>query len=134
MSNTNQLKLNTSKTMTMQPAASEQLLLSEKIAKSLTKKIRPMTQGTFQEYLAAQANAPLEEDSPLEFAPNSPDPRFNHSSKLIVGIPAEVKKSEEELEKERARLRKQYLNNRAETVLFETKYGEIPQINYNEFC
>merc|ERR1711981_1257605 len=58
-----------------------------------------------------------------EEAPMSPDPRFNHNSKLISGLKSV--KSEQELQ----RLRKQYLGNRAETVLFENKFGEQPQIN-----
>merc|ERR1711981_1005213 len=56
-----------------------------------------------------------------EEAPMSPDPRFNHNSKLISGLKSV--KSEQELEQERQRLRKQYLGNRAETVLFENKFG-----------
>merc|ERR1712228_1001918 len=85
--------------------------------------------------LEEMANQPAQqEESMNDFAPMSPDPRFNHKSKIVPGLPMEIKQSEEELEQERARLRKQYLGNRAETVLFESKHGEITPINYNEYC
>ena len=100
------------------------------------KSTRPTSSGSFQDMLEQIANQPIIEEEPVkdDEAPQSPDPRCHHRSKLITGISKDIKENEEELEKERQRLRKLYLNNRAETVLYESKYGEIIPINYNEFC
>merc|ERR1739844_633546 len=108
--------------------------LGEPLHKTQTMQSRGMSTGSsFYDILERMANEPPKEESHDE-APLSPDPRFNHRSKLVTGICNNVKQSEEELEAERQRLRKNYLNNRAETVLFEQKYGEQTPINYNEFC
>merc|ERR1719498_274919 len=101
------------------------------IAQSFNSKNRSSTQQSDNWMdLLIQMDIKQKEPKPiLEEAPMSPDPRFNHNSKLVTGL--KNVQTEEELEKERQRLRKQYLGNRAETVLFENKHGEIPQINYN---
>merc|ERR1712110_169243 len=78
------------------------------------------------------ANKPVEEENQgdMEEAPLSPDPRFNHNSKLVTGICK--MQTEDEIEKERERLRKQFMVNRAETVLLKEKHGvELTPVNYN---
>merc|ERR1719473_289399 len=80
------------------------------------------------------ANKPAEEEKePEESAPDSRDPRMNHRSKIVQGLPQDL--SEADLEAERQRLRESYLYRRAATVCYEKQYGcEPPQLNYNEFC
>ena len=99
---------------------------------------RPQTNSFKEREAAIQARSEMvSRMSDFEIAdqaPESPDPRCHHRSKLIIGNENEVKQSEEEREKEFARLRKQYLHNRAATVLHEQKFGESHSINYNEFC
>merc|ERR1712032_196883 len=127
------LKIQLHSAKTVQQSNSSQAL-NEPLHKSQTEKSRLTSTGSsFYDILEQMANAPAEQDD-QDMAPMSPDPRFNHTSKLVSGICATKKQSEEELEAERQRLRKQYLANRAETVLFEQKYGEVIPINYNEFC
>ena len=81
------------------------------------------------------ANKPIEEEvlEQKEEAPESPDPRMNHRSKLVRGLSKDL--SAQDLELERKRLREAYMGLRAESVLHEKKFGREPKkINYNEFC
>merc|ERR1719387_3343020 len=82
-------------------------------------------QKSWMDVLAEMADKPIQEAQPTEedSAPMSPDPRCNHRSKLVTGLPQQLKDSQTELEKERERLRSNYLHRRAETTLFEQKYG-----------
>ena len=80
------------------------------------------------------ANKPVvEEAQEAEQAPDSPDPRMNHRSKLVRGLSKDL--SANDLEEERKRLRENYMGFRAESVLHEKKFGSEPKkINYNEYC
>ena len=63
------------------------------------------------------------------------DPKKKHVSKLVPGIDPRIKQDPVELEKEYARLRKSYLDYRAERSVHEEKYGAIPIFNfYDEYC
>ena len=74
-----------------------------------------------------------EPPTPENEAPESPDPRSHHRSKLIRGIPQEVKESTEDLVQEHKRLRDYYKGMRAESSLHERKYGEIRRPDYNDW-
>ena len=77
---------------------------------------------------------PVQEPStPENEAPESPDPRCHHRSKLVKGIPQEVRESTTELVEEQRRLREYYKGMRAESSLFESKFGEIRKPDYNEW-
>ena len=65
--------------------------------------------------------APPVVELPKEVPPESPDPRRNHRSKVVKGLPKEA--PEDELEAERRRLRENYMVRRAQDYLSEKKYG-----------
>lgn len=68
------------------------------------------------------ANKPIKEEvqEQNEEAPESPDPRMKHRSKLVRSLSKDL--SAEDLELERKRLRETYMGLRAESVLHEKKF------------
>ena len=77
-------------------------------------------------------NAPPASKDSKERAPDSPDPRMNHRSEVVKGLPKQA--SEDELEAERSRLLENYMMRRAQACLEEKKYGkQLSQIEYNDF-
>ena len=100
---------------------------------SNTGKKAPERHSSWLNVLEVMVNTPPVVELPKEVAPESPDPRRNHRSKVVKGLPKEA--PEDELEAERRRLRENYMVRRAQDYLSEKKYGSQPsQINYNEFC
>ena len=84
------LKLQLHSAKTVQQSNSAQNL-SEPLHKTQTMYERPQTTGSsFYDILEQMANAPAKEEQQDE-APMSPDPRFNHRSKLVTGISSDVK-------------------------------------------
>merc|ERR1712003_340701 len=83
-----QLQLHSTKTVQLSNSSQS---LNESLHKSQTMQSRPLTTGSsFYDILEQMANAPAKQESQDE-APMSPDPRYNHRSKLVTGICNNVK-------------------------------------------